>query len=280
MINPTGRQFALITGASRGLGRALAYELAARGYNLLLVALPDKSLQDTALSVKSMYHVDVHIFGLDLTQFEASHEVAEWAKQYPVSILINNAGFGGTIEFEQTAPAYIDNMIFLNVRTTALLCRFVIPQLLEQPQSFIVNISSIAAFNPSPFKTIYPASKSFVTSLSQSLWMEYRHRNLHVLAVHPGPMPTSDDIEKRLAQWGWLGRRVTCTPEQVARLIVHALAKRRMMLTPGRVTRLLQWCSRLLPLRYRLQLAYLMVGKELAHQNHIRTTEPVDSDYT
>jgi short-subunit dehydrogenase len=263
MIKPTGRQFALITGASLGLGRSLACKLAEQGYHLLLVALPDAALAETTQHINSNYQVEIHMLGLDLTRPDAPKTVADWARTYPVAILVNNAGFGGTLVFEQAAPEHIDKMLMLNVRTTALLCRLIIPMLLAQPQSYIVNVSSIAAFNPSPYKTVYPASKAFITALSQSLWIEYRHRNLHVLVVHPGPMPTSDEILQRLANWGWVGRQVTRTPEQVAQLILQALARRRMMVMPGRVTRLLQRFSRLIPLRYRLHLAYRMVGKEL-----------------
>src|SRR5699024_5905489 len=117
------KEYALITGAGKGLGKAFAEELAKRNKNVLLAALPGENLATTACEISKNYKVKTDYIECDLTKEEEIYRVVNWVKKqrYPVNTLINNAGIGGTIKFEEAPDSFVNNMILLNIRATSLL---------------------------------------------------------------------------------------------------------------------------------------------------------------
>ena len=152
--------FAVVTGASSGLGRCFAVELARRGIDTILVALPGSGVKDAALEAGS-YGTDSIAFEADLTDKKAILEVCtEIAGRYPVNILINNAGCGGTRKFLECDEEYIDRILGLNVMAVTTLTHQLLPVLQQQNEAYILNVSSMAAFTPIGYKTVYPARNS------------------------------------------------------------------------------------------------------------------------
>ena len=201
-LNTQDIPFALITGASKGLGLEFAREYALSGRNLLLVSLPGEGLGDICARLSEEYCVKAFYLETDLTQNNSVYEVGKWAAAYRVDTLVNNAGLGGAGFFEKIDLAFMDNMIMLNVRAVAMLTRLVLPLLLKNKRGYIINISSLAAFSPMAYKLVYPASKAFVYSLSRSLHEELKMKNINVTVVHPGPMNTNEDVKQKPMQPG------------------------------------------------------------------------------
>lgn len=219
--------YAVVTGASRGLGKAFAEELAKRGFNLVLISTNDQILAQCQ-SIKNQYHVDCQCIIADLTHHDSLLKVAEELNEkYEVFFLVNNAGLGGSQKFAEADIAYYEKILDLNVRATAVLTKLLINNLLRQKKSYILNVASMAALSPIGYKLAYPASKAFVYSFSLSLREEFRGTPLSVSVVCPGAMATSPSITARIQQQGFFGRLTLVAPEKVARKAVRQTLKGR-----------------------------------------------------
>ena len=167
-MNSEVKRSALVTGASRGLGKSIALELARRGVPTILVATNER-VREVCEEIVTTYHVSSECYITDLTKRKNVLSMVEAINcQFEVFMLVNNAGVGGTKRIEDADVAYLENIINLNVRCTALLTQALLPNLKRQPKSYILNISSMAALTPVGYKTVYPASKSFVYSFGST----------------------------------------------------------------------------------------------------------------
>lgn len=253
--------YALITGASMGLGKAFAHELAKKGYNLLLVALPGEGLEVLASDLNRT-GLDVKIFEMDLSDMEQVKLLAEKVNTYPLEVLVNNAGIGGSGKFELTEIERIIKIIQLNVLALSLLTRLLLPNLLNR-KSYVLNVSSMAAFSPMGYKTVYPASKAFVHNFSRGLYEELRNSSVFVSVVNPGPMATSPEIRDRIRKQGWRGRLGLMSPQKVARISVRQLFKRDTMIMLGWSNGLNWLMLKFIPIWIRLPLLTRAIKKEL-----------------
>jgi short-subunit dehydrogenase len=256
-------QYALITGASSGLGKAFAYELACKGINVLLVSLPNESLEYTARDLR-MRGIRAEAFETDLSVEDNVIELAEKINQrYRVFMLINNAGIGGTCAFESADPDYLTRMIRLNITSTTLLTRLLLPNLKSVERGYILNVSSIAAFSPIGYKTVYPASKAFIHHFSRGLYQELKDTNVFVSVVNPGPMRTNNDATERIEKHGWLGRMGVVSPEDVAQRCIRQLQKRDTVIMLG-IWHCLHWALiQITPIWIRLPLGTRLIRREV-----------------
>jgi short-subunit dehydrogenase len=255
--------YALITGASQGLGRAFAFEFANRNTNLILVALPGEGLPDLASQLET-HGVSVHFFEADLSEAETLKTLAKWVnQQFSVRYLINNVGKGGTRRIEDADLAYTDSILQLNVVATALLTQLLLPNLRRQERAWLLNVSSIAAFSPIGFKTVYPASKAFIRHFSLGLREELRGTGVSVSVVYPGPMKTNLDVTQRIENQGFKGKLGLCSPEEVAYIAVRQMLAGRANIVPGFVNKLNRWLMALLPEGLVVWLVSRAVSKEL-----------------
>ena len=208
--------YAVVTGGSRGLGKAFAIELSKRGISTVLVS-SNESVASLCEELKKKYCVDAQFVVADLTQRNDILRAAEEInRRFSIFMLINNAGIGGSQAFDKVDVAYLEKIIGLNVLAPSLLTKQLLPNLLMQPQSYILNVSSMAAYTPIGYKMVYPASKSFVRSFSLSLRAEYAGRGLSVSVVSPGAMATSQTIRERIEKQGFLGKLTLVSPDVVA----------------------------------------------------------------
>lgn len=218
-------KYAVVTGASRGLGRAFALELSQRGFNTVLLSSNCQILAQCE-EIRKKYYVDSQGIVVNLMEKNAIYSAAaEINARYPVFLLINNAGLGGSQPFEQATPERLENILQLNVVATSLLTKLLIDNLLNQDKSFILNVSSMAALAPVGYKMVYPASKAFVRHFSLGLRAEYKGKGLSVSVVCPGAMATSPEIVGRIERQGFFGKLTLVTPERVARKCVRQILK-------------------------------------------------------
>lgn len=231
----------LITGASQGIGKALAVECARRGMNLFLVALPDTNLAEVETMIKRNFEVDVITFGLDLTHPEAPRKVYEFALDnfIQVNFLINNAGFGTSGLFETTHVEVNYRMIMLNVHAMVGLTRYFIRDLKENHRSYILNVSSLEATLPLPYKTVYTGTKSFIYSFTLALREELRHDDIGVSVVCPGSVITNSEGLKRIQSHGARAKLLVKMPDFIAERTIAAVLKGKVEIVPGFIPRLL-----------------------------------------
>lgn len=226
-MKKTDKMYALVTGASQGLGKACVVELAKRGINTILVSLPGENLTELAQEIAMEYQVETAFYETDLSVGSNVLELAGWVnRSYKVFLLINNAGKGGTQNFMEAGHEYLNRIIQLNVAATSLLTHQLLPNLIKQPQSYILNVSSLAAFSPVGYKTVYPASKSFVHSFSRGLNAELKGTNVFVSVVNPGAMKTNPEITVRVEKQGVLGRLILLDPQKAASKCIDRLFRK------------------------------------------------------
>jgi short-subunit dehydrogenase len=216
---------ALITGASGGIGKSFAEKLAAQNTNLIIVARSEDKLNAVAQQLQQQYNINVEVIVKDLSQISAPQEVfdAVQAKGLSVDILINNAGFGDYGEFVKTDCDRQIQMIQLNNIALVALTHKFLPQMRERSSGSIINVSSIAAYQPLPYISVYAASKAFVRSFSEALWAENRQYGVKVLVVSPGPTETNFFKEANFPPALAKNAKSMSTPEEVVDEAMKAL---------------------------------------------------------
>ncbi|WP_424466989.1 SDR family NAD(P)-dependent oxidoreductase [Pseudoclavibacter helvolus] len=242
-----GDQTVLVTGASSGLGAEFARQLAARGSDLALVARRLERLDALAGELRDRYGVTVTTIAADLGQPGAAAAlVAELERrEVRVTSLINNAGFGSSGAFHEEDPDRVRAEIALNVAALVDLTQAFIGQL-RAGQGFLVNVASVAGYQPTPGFAIYGATKAFVRSFTEALWAESADTALRVVALAPGPTSTEffdvagEDIGSGLPRMS--ARRVVA-------ITLRELKKPKPgpSVVPGRANTLLTVASKLAP---------------------------------
>jgi short-subunit dehydrogenase len=256
--------YTLITGASNGLGKEFAYEFAKRGHNLILVSLPDEDLDEYSKDLEHRYSIKAYCYETDLTKESSPAELTSWVKDnFSVNILVNNAGVGGSKLFEVSSVEYLDRIIMLNIRALTLITRIMLSELKKHNPSYILNVASIAAFSPIPFKTVYPASKAFVYSFSRSLHEELKGSQVRISVISPGPIMTNSDTIKRINKMGFYGRFGLLSANRVAQISISSMFKGKKVIIPGILNKLNFFLIRAVPLRIRLYLLSRLIRKEI-----------------
>jgi short-subunit dehydrogenase len=247
------RPVTLITGASAGIGAALARTFAKNGHVLMLVARREQRLQEIADDITRQGHVRPHYCPVDLARRDAVQQITEAMERVGVepAIVVNNAGFGLLGPAASLSRAEQLAMINVNVRAlTDASLAFV--DTLERHKGGILNVASVSAFVPGPNMAVYHASKAYVLSFSDALHWELRPRGIRVTALCPGPVPTEFQ-----ARAGVRGNPVTDilaqSAEQVAEAAYRALKEGRRRVMPGAISRLTTNMARLMPRRFLLE---------------------------
>ncbi|MEI7597632.1 MAG: SDR family NAD(P)-dependent oxidoreductase [Bacteroidota bacterium] len=258
------KQFALITGASQGLGKCFALELASRKINTILVALSNENIHLVAEESRKM-GVESYYYETDISIKENILALANQVNStYNVNILVNNAGCGGTKSFIDCDVDYIDRIIQLNVMSISIMTHQLLPNLLKQDKSYILNVSSMASFSPIGFKTVYPASKRFIQHFSRGLYQELKKTNVFVSVVHPGPMKTNKDVSQRIELQGILGKIGLVSPEKAAKISIHQLFKKDTLILLGWANKLNWVLMTLIPIWIKLPILSRAVEREIS----------------
>lgn len=225
----------LITGASGGIGKVFAQELAANKNDLIIVARSEQKLNQLASQLQEQHKIKVEVIVKDLTEASATQEVfdAIQSKGIVVDTLINNAGFGDYGEFADTDGERQIKMVQLNIIALMDLTHKFLPQMRQRRAGNIINISSIAAFQPIPYISVYAATKAFVLSFSEALWAENRQYGVRVLVACPGPTETNFFNEANFPTSLAAKNNKLSTPEEVVRDTLKALAEDKSTVVSG-----------------------------------------------
>ncbi len=240
-MEPENKTFAVVTGASSGIGKAIARELAERNHNLVLTSLPGQGLPDYCTELESGNKIKAFCFEGDLTMECGPENLVEFVRKngLKVDILVNNAGIGFEGPIESYSKKQIDHMILLNVRALTLLTCFFTPELKTHRKSYILNISSFGSYIPTAYKSVYLASKSYIYFFTRALESELNGSSPFVCLVVPASVRTNRMVLDRIERNGWFSRTMALSPEEVADKAVKGMFKRRRVIMPGRFTNLI-----------------------------------------
>jgi len=241
---------ALITGASAGIGREFARQLAGRARSMILVARREDSLVELADELQREHpNLRIHIRKVDLANLAELQDLLQWLdrEKLGVDLLINNAGLGDSGPFANSDPVRNSEMTLVNVTALTSLTRHLVPQMITKHRGGILNVSSSAGFLPIPGSAVYAATKAYVTSFSEALRAELRGTGVSVCALCPGPVVTEfQQVAKREGVQPDIGPKfLVVTVEQVVR---DALAADRPLIIPGFAMKLLMLLARLMPM--------------------------------
>lgn len=240
-MNNLKGQTALITGASSGIGEAIARKLAAEGVNLVLVARSQDKLTKLSNELIEQNAIRSITLAADLSKPRCGASILNQVNSHGISvdILINNAGFGTYGLFEAISPETEQDEIMVNVAAVVDMTHAFLPGMLQRQKGKILNIASTSSFQPVPYMATYAASKAFILSFSEALWAEYYKRKIHVVALCPGAVETGfiDALgNKSIRQTPIFS--TTISPRQVAN---HALKALLLEKKPTHIIGLKNW---------------------------------------
>lgn len=246
---------ALITGASTGFGRDFAIKLSEQGYDIVAVARSKEKLEELKKEIKTNVEIEV----MDLSQKENAYKLHE-KYQNKIDLLVNNAGFGECGRFDKTDLDIELNMIDLNVTTLHILTKLFYTDFVKKDKGQILNVASIAAFQPGPLMATYYASKSYVYNLTMALYEENRRNKGHVKVsvLCPGP-----------AETGFFSRanvKFAIKPhssDYVTEYALKKMNKNKLLIVPGLVPKLTVFSNRLVPRKLAMRVAYNITQRKL-----------------
>ena len=227
--------YIVITGGSKGIGKAFAYELAAKKNNLFLIARSENELNVLADELKSLYGIEVITLALDLSTADSAQRIADYITERRLAIhtLINNAGYAVWGNFESNSLEEQNRMLWLHIQTVTNLTYLLLPVLKKEKQAYILNIASTAAYQAVPTLALYAASKSFVLSFSRALRFELRHSNVSVTCVSPGPVNTNFVNRAGMHAIAETAEKFGISPTELAQKALKALYHRKTEYVPG-----------------------------------------------
>ncbi|MFD0794830.1 SDR family NAD(P)-dependent oxidoreductase [Mucilaginibacter litoreus] len=240
---------AIVTGASEGLGKAFAVELAKRNINLLLVSLPNTGLTHLANYLHRTFEIRVDTLELDLTHNDSPALIFNYFTQYQISanILINNAGLGNWDWFVDKPAAFYRKQIELNVTTPVLLTRMFLDQVDEEVTSYILNVGSLGGTFVVPRKQVYGASKAFITYFTKCMQLELAGKNVKMSLLSPGGINTKPELLIMNQQLKGIAKATIFEAEDVASIAIEGLFKGKKEIVPGAANKLLVKLNSILP---------------------------------
>lgn len=250
------KEFALITGATAGIGYELAKLFAADHFNLVLVARDEARLKNVAAELRNAHNIEAIVLSKDLSNGTAPPEIFDTLSDVPISVLVNNAGFGSQGAFAEEKLQLSLNMMHVNMDALVQLTRLFLPPMLSRRQGRILNVGSTAGFQPGPFTDIYYATKAFVFSFSVALADELEGTGITVTTLCPGFTKTEFHERagfQRSSQWLSM-----MSAQDVARIGYRGLMNGKRIVIPGLMNKLTAAVSRRLPASFTARIVRRM----------------------
>lgn len=244
----TKKTYALVTGASSGIGYQYARILAEKGYNLIIVS-NEEAIEEKKQLLEQAYPVEVLALVRNLGTQEAAKELHDWCKdrQLEVEVLINNAGVYHDKDFLADSAAFNEMIINLHALTPAMLIYYFAPDMVERHKGYILNMSSVTSEIAVQRLATYSSTKAFLKNFNRSVHIELYHKGVYVTAVRPGAVDTGlYSISKTATKIGMFVGYIT-TPEKLARRGLRAMFNKRAQVTPGFLNHVLIFLVFLLP---------------------------------
>ena len=254
-------KLALVTGASTGIGYAIAKELARRGANLILsaTARSEDKLHELSSEIKDLGS-EGHIFLEDLSRLNSGRSLYDQIKlqNLHVDLLINNAGYGRWGTFHEVEMEDYADMIQLNITSLSELSHLFIPDMISVGEGGVINVGSVASLTPVPYSSVYAATKAYVLSLSEGLRYEYRNSNIRIMALLPGATVSnfgqvatakSDKLRERLNKRSKRSAAGTVfqTSHEVAVECLDGFTKDKQFIIPGKGNRRTALITKFMP---------------------------------
>ena len=256
--NRWAKKWALITGASAGIGWEFAKQLAAGGTNLVLTARRADRLQKLAADLATKYGVNTEVFTADLARSEAPGEIFAFTsrKRLQIDLLINNAGFGAFGFIHQIPESVLLEMIRVNCAAVVQMTRLYVPEMVERRSGDVLIVASTAAFQAVPFNSAYAATKAFDLLFAEGISEELRPFGVRVCALCPGPTTTEF---QEVAHQPSRAFKVAETADKVARVGLEGLARGKSYVISGGMNRLMMEAERIVPRRFVAKMAARMM---------------------
>lgn len=232
--------FALVTGASSGIGLEYAKALAEKGYDMLIVSNQEKEIQETAVRLSEQFHVSVWPLYMNLAEENAAQQLWQYTRDhnFMVDLLVNNAGVFFFNELTNTDSNRIALMLDLHVRTLTLMCRLFAEDMKKRGSGRIINMSSMSAWMAMPGISTYNATKAYILNLSRSLWYELKPYGVTVTAICPGAVDTGlyglSDYWRRVA----VSLGVSMKPQRLVQIALEKSEKGKKQVMPGWINHL------------------------------------------
>lgn len=251
LAEPMSMQWAVVTGASGGLGEEFARRLASQGANVMLVARSEEKLAQLARELEQKFGITARAVPCDLSEADSRAPLVEKLSNTEVHTVVNNAGFGTIGKFAELSPTRINQEISLNIAALTELTRAVLPGQIARGRGAVINVASTGAFQPIPKMAVYAASKAYVLRFTSALWAELRGTGVRAVCICPGPTRTqffaaagNDSVMTNRRE-----------PNQVVDATFAALASNQPYVVDGLRNNLLAQANRFAPTRLQLLIA-------------------------
>jgi short-subunit dehydrogenase len=251
--------WAVVTGATSGIGLELATQLAGAGFNLIISSRNQENLQKTARLLKTLAPIQLITLEADVSSPEGIDTIIMAATGLPVGLLVASAGYGTSGHFVNSSLHAEIDMLRVNCEALLSLTHYFSQQFVKQGRGGIILMSSMVAFQGTPFAANYAATKAYVQSLAEALATELKPLGVDVLAAAPGP------VESGFSKRANMQMSMSLTPAQVGVPILQALGKQNTVL-PGFLTKLLVYSLRTVPRWGKIQIMAKVMGGMTAHQ--------------
>lgn len=258
----TQENYTLITGASGGLGLELAKIFSREGHNLVLLARRHEKLESLAKELEENYKIKTKVIAKDLCLVNASQEVYDYCQRenIHIDILVNNAGFGDFGPYAESDWTKQANMVQLNITALMHLTHLFLPPMLERKEGKILNLASVAAFQPGPLMSIYYASKAFVLSFTEALSVETKGTGVTVTALCPGPTESDFMTVADLEESGLFKNLRVASAQTVCEYGYRQMQKGKVIAIPGLLNKILVLTAKFSP-RALVRLIVLEIQK-------------------
>ncbi len=252
-------EWVVITGASSGVGLELAKQLASAGFNLVLVARHLEKLQEVENSLKANKPIEIIIVNVDVSETEGIDQIIEATKGLKVGLLIASAGYGTSGNFIDSSLHSEINMLRVNCEALLSLTHYFGQQFAIQNRGGIILMSSMVAFQGTPYSANYAATKAYVQTLAEGIAVELKPKGVDVLAAAPGP------VESGFSKRANMKMSMSLTPSQVGVPILKVLGRKTTVL-PGFLTKLLVYSLRTVPRWGKVKVMEKVMGGMTKHQ--------------
>ncbi len=241
--------YTLITGASQGFGKAMAFEFSRREMNLVLVALPNSGLKELSDFIEKNFNVDIFYLEVDLSNADSYYEISDYIKDNNIQIkyLVNNAGVLSRGFFDDLEYRFILKQIEVNVSAPTLLIKLLLKNLKTNTPAGILNVGSMASFFALPKKQVYGGTKAYLLSFSKSLRKELKKDNISVTTVCPGGLNTTTRLCYQNRLCSWITRKSILNPEEAAKISIDGMLKGERIIIPGFVNKCFMLLDKILP---------------------------------
>lgn len=256
------RGYALVTGASSGIGVDLARQLAAAGYPLVLVARRKERLESLAAEITRDHKVAAVVLAQDLAAPDAALALfdAVRAQGIAVEVLVNNAGYGMQGRFLDMSMADIERMFRLNATTLTHLTQLFAREMVARRKGYVLNVASAAAFLPSPYVSAYAATKAYVLSFSEALRYELRDTGVSLTTLYPG-ITTTEFNDVAHAKTPAAMNLSILSADAVARIGLRAMFNRKRAAVPGLINKLNAIFCTVLPRGFIVHVTGMLLGR-------------------